>query len=249
MPAIELNADEKKELSEILGEDFAVHVALAERESGYEAEVTRLAEKGLNKPQAVAVAVGKFRKTEPTPTPTPPEPINLAELPEFKKLSDDLARQRADNDQLLADKRKREADDYVGWLSDTVGLSEEAGCVGFLKEVREVLLSEEGDAVILLSEDGADAPKPYTASAMLRRVLSKLPTDEKTGRLKVTLSEQATDPFRQSHQQRPPLNDGDKVELSEEEFAKQQDAVYEQMWGTKPVTAAPASTNGNDKQE
>lgn len=239
-------AEEKAELTEFLGEDFEDQINLAAADPEYAATVTKMKAKGLSQAQAEAFATGMIAKRKAASAnlsdDKKPE-VKLSELPEWKKLQDDLARTRADNDQLKADKRERDADEYVEMLSG-IGLSEKNGCTAFLKEVRSAMVADEGDAVILLSEDGVDQPTPYTASGLLKRIFDKLPTDEKTGRLKIDLSEQASDPLRTSHKLRPPNEPDDGVKLSEEEFEKQQAAVFEQLWGKK-LPATPAPTNGN----
>lgn len=170
------------------------------------------------------------KKEETPPVVTPPAPeFKLSEHPDFIALRDESARVKAENDQLRADKRERDTDKFIEVLKG-IGLDETSGCSEFLQEIRTAFLADEGDGIILLSEDGTQQPRPFTATQLLQRVLSKLPTDEKTGKLKVQLSEQADDPFRVADRLRPPLSDDGDTKLSDEEFKAQQEALADALF-------------------
>lgn len=240
----DFNDNDKAELAELLGDDYADQLQAAATNPEYDAMVKKFKAKGLSDAQAAAFATQALKRKKASKPNMSDDvdknPFVLSESPEFKAQQEETARLRAENDQLLADKRGRETDEFVGALK-AVGFTEEAGCTEFLKEVRGVMLADRGEAAVLLSdEDGATAT-PITATQLLRRVFDKLPSDEKTGKLVVKFSEQASDPLRQH--QKPPI-DADTTDLSEkdpEAFEKQQDELYEKMYG-KPA-AAHAPTN------
>jgi hypothetical protein len=202
--------------------------------------------------------------SSPAPTPTPdniiptvppkePTAVTPTETPEVKALREQLAAAEADRQRMatqlseqanqlttLSEKdKKRDAEE---WLSDLrgMGLSEENGCTAFLVKVRNFAISDEGKAVINFSEDGRDAaPVPMTVTQALKALLSELPTDDKTGALKLGLSTIATDPLNVSGSTKPPVNDPNEVKLAEgtREFEEDQDEVFAAMFNRPPVTA------------
>ncbi len=139
---------------------------------------------------------------------------------------------------LSEESRERQAEDFISHLRG-IGLTEEAGCTDLLAYTRSVMLSDEGESAILLSEDGDEAPKTFTATAMIKEIFSRIPTDEKTGQIAVALSEQHSDPLGQSGGNKPPRVDEREVSLAEgtEEFEKAQDELYERMYSYAPTSA------------
>lgn len=158
----------------------------------------------------------------------------------LNKQAEESAALKARFDKLDAKDRKREADDAVDKLK-AIGFTEDAGCTEFLKKYRAIKLSDTSSTTLNLSEGEGD-PREVGISQVLDELFAALPTDEKTGRLKVQLSEQHSDPLRQSESQRPPNEgsldeNGDKVELSDEDL----DALYAEM---RPEHAHHFQTNG-----
>lgn len=202
--------------------------------------------------------------SSPAPTPTPdnipstdppkePTAVTPTETPEVKALRDQLAAAEADRQKMatqlaeqatqlttLSEKdKKRDAEEFISELRG-MGLSEENGCTGFLVKVRNFAISDEGKAIINFSEDGKDAaPVPMTATQMLKALLSELPTDDKTGALKLGLSTIAADPLGTSQAGKPPVADPNETKLAEgtPEFDEDQDKVFEAMFNRPPVTA------------
>lgn len=165
--------------------------------------------------------------TEPAPLDV--NALDLSEHPQLKAKDEENARLRARLDQLAARERERDADAEVARLK-TMGLDEEHGFTGFLKKTREILLSDEGDTALLLSEEGSDTPRPVTASQVVKELLASLPVDDE-GKITVQLSEQATDPLDQSNKDKPPVTDeGDQ--LSEEERIAAADAFFDANFPT-----------------
>lgn len=186
--------------------------------------------------------------------PNPVEPkepvVTPTETPEVKELRERLAAAEAERETMstqLAEQgniitnlsskdRKRDAEDFLTDLRG-IGLTEENGCTAFLVATRNFLLSDEGKATINFSEDGKDAaPVPMTVTQVVKTLLGELPTDDKTGMLKLDLSTIASDPLRTSGRQKPPA-EPDETKLSEgsEEFEQDQDAIFEAMFGKSPT--------------
>lgn len=174
-------------------------------------------------------------KNDETPQ-TPPEPapldvnaLDLSEHPQLKAKDEENARLRAQVEQLAAEQRERRANDDIAKLK-SMGLDEEHGFTGFLKKTREILMSDEGETAILLSEDGTDTPRPVTASTLVRELLDTLPLGE-DGKVKLQLSEQATDPLGEADKDKPPVTD-ENDQLSEDERIAAADAFFDANFPT-----------------
>lgn len=149
------------------------------------------------------------------------------------------ARLAASNDQLTAKERERTADDLVTKLKG-FGFTEESGHTEFLKRVRTLVLSDQGEATVLLSEDGAQQPTPRTVTDVLMGLFETLPTDDKTGQLKIDLSQQVTDPLRRADGDKPPASH-EKVELSDKEKDEEAEALFSEMFPTEAQRLAAAT--------
>lgn len=152
----------------------------------------------------------------------------------LKPVTDQNAILLAEVQQLRAKNRAAEADSFLGTLK-SLGLSEENGCTGFLKEARTILLSDQGQSVLTLSQEGETPDLELSASDIVRRLIAALPTDEKTGKLKLTLSTQTTDPLGTSAINKPPVvtpvGGQSDVQLSEEEKQKHYDDMFSRLTG------------------
>lgn len=171
------------------------------------------------------------KKDEGTPQGTA-QVVDLSEHPEFKAQQEENARLKARLDQLAAKDRKNEADSFVRELKD-MGLDEEHGFTDLLKYTRNILLSDEGETALLLSEDGDAAPRSVTAATIVKELLSKFPT--KDGKVAMQLSEQQTDPLDSSKNEKPPV-EPEGEQLSEDERIAAADAWYDEAFGVKKTT-------------
>lgn len=115
-----------------------------------------------------------------------------------------------------------------------MGLTEDAGATDLLVYLRNLRLSDQGQATVLLSEAADQQPKPITVTTMLDEIFKKLPTDERTGALKVVLSEQVTpDPLDLSSSTKPVLLDesGRPIVEGTDEWERHQEALFSQLTG------------------
>lgn len=108
----------------------------------------------------------------------------------------------------IAAKRDREQDakDYIADIGK-LGLS---SYPGFLAKVEQILLADDGDAALLLSEDGAD--KVLTATEIVKDLIDSFPKDDKGAIQLAAQHVQVLDDVK------PPKDTGD--ELSQEEKTK-----------------------------
>lgn len=176
-------------------------------------------------------AQGTPKQPEAEQTPAPVQLSDDAIKAALKPISDQNAVLLAEVARLR--KREREADVAVeiSKLRD-MGLSEENGFTGFLKEAETIMLSDEGQKVLTLSE--GEGQVELSAGDIVQRLISKFPTDENTGKLKLALSEQTIDPLRQHAGDKPPVTDPNHpdpstVQLSDEEREKHFDELFERL--------------------
>lgn len=171
------------------------------------------------------------KKNEETPQGTAPV-VDLSEHPEFKAQQEENARLKARLDQLAAKDRKNEADSFIRDLKG-MGLDEEHGFTEFLKYTRNILMSDEGETALLLSDEGDSTPRSVTAAGIVRELLSKLPT--KDGKIAIQLSEQQTDPLDSSKDSKPPI-EPEGEQLSEEDRIAAANAWFDEAFGVKKST-------------
>jgi hypothetical protein len=125
---------------------------------------------------------------------------------------------RTSNSELLSEKREREVDAKVDELKE-LGLSEQPG---FLKVVREVLLSDDGSQKLELSDDGKTESVTFTD--VVNKLIAALPT--KDG--KINFSEQA----ESLGTERPPADTTDENKSAEDKYGE----AHEYLYGRKPKT-------------
>lgn len=94
--------------------------------------------------------------------------------------------------------REQEAKDYIAEVSK-IGLS---AYPGFLAEVEKVLLADDGDAALLLSEDGVDTV--ITATQIVKNLINALPKNDDG---LILLAQQAV---KLDDDKRPPLSTDDE---------------------------------------
>lgn len=185
-------------------------------------------------------------KKEPDPV-TPPvvAKADLSEDPMFLAEQEKNARLSAQLDQLLTKDRTREADDLVKSLKE-MGLDETHGCTEFLKYVRTIMMQDKGETAILLSEEDGGTAQSMTVAGIVRNLLDKLPLGD-DGKLKVVLSEQATDPLGTTNNLKPPAKDlpkGEGEDLSLEDRQAIADAFFDEHMSAghkKPTTKTKES--------
>jgi hypothetical protein len=168
----------------------------------------------------------KEKETPTTPAPT----VDLSEHPDFIAEREKNARLSARLDQLAKKDREREADDFVGTLKQ-MGFTEDKGCTAFLKKAHAIQLADEGDTAILLSDDGQAAPRPLSVATVVRELFAALPTTDGQNPVAAQLSEQQSDPLKQSSEGKPPVEDEtDLANMSEEQRIAAADAWFEQAF-------------------
>lgn len=161
-----------------------------------------------------------------------PEKVQLSQedvAPFLKPVTDQNAALLAEVRALRQKDRTRETDDFIGDLKE-MGFSEDKGCTDFLKSVRHILLSDDGQATLTLSEEGKDEPVSMSASDLVHHLLDKLP--KKDGKLAIGLSQQTTDPLGSASGSKPPATSPDDVDvanLSDEEKRAHYDAIWDRM--------------------
>lgn len=150
--------------------------------------------------------------------------LDLSDHPAIKAAVDENERLKTQLAEVAKRERVRDADKLITDLK-AMGMSEERGFTAFLKCVRDVLLSDEGDTAILLSEDDGE-PAPITASQIVRNLLDTLPKGE-DGKLTAQFAEQHTDPLNRSEDEKPsnedvdePLPIEERVQAAEDWFDK-----------------------------
>lgn len=152
-----------------------------------------------NEPEVKEVSEKKTEETAPvveSKTITPEEHQQLlqrVEQAETLAASETAKREALESQvtKLSSKDRERTTEDFLTSMRD-IGLSEDNGCTALLVFSRSIMLSDEGEpaALVNLSEDDNAAPVAVTASQILKGVIDRLPTDEKTGKLAIALSEQ-----------------------------------------------------------
>lgn len=192
-------------------------------------------------------------KTDPTPVPpapvTPPVPTPAPVVPpvpegvtkaQFDEQQEEIVRLKAQNDQLAAESRERKADDIVSKLKK-LGFDEEHGCTALLKRVRNIFLADKGEAVLNLAEGDDETPKPFTAAQLVAALFEDLPTDDKTGKLKVQLAEQQSTvpgtPPKTPDPTKPPTDAAATTPASKEEV----DLLFSEMFPEQGASLVPAN--------
>lgn len=176
--------------------------------------------------EAIVPEVEKEKETTGTqPTPS----VALADDPTYQAQLAENAQLRAQVDQLRAKDRTRDADEFITKLKD-MGLDETHGCTGMLKKVRSYMLDDSGETAVLhASEDGA-TPTPMTITDVVRDIFDAMPLGE-DGKVKIQLTEQQSDPLKQSSVTKPPTTlpaatkTGDELSLAEKQAAADEWAV------------------------
>lgn len=115
----------------------------------------------------------------------------------FESMNGRLAQAEAENRSFRVDRR-------IDELSD-MGLSEYPG---FLKEIRDVMLADDGGTALLLSEEveGETKEVKLTATNIIDRLVEALPKEGD----KIVLSQQITDETGKGRTQRPPADASDE---------------------------------------
>jgi hypothetical protein len=126
---------------------------------------------------------------------------------------------RSSNEELAREKREAEIDAKVQELKD-MGLSEQPG---FLKVVRQVLLSDDGSQTLELSEDGKTESVSF--ADVVNKLIDALPT--KDG--KINFGEQAES---LGTEERPAVDATDENLTAEQKY----EAAFEDLYGYKPKT-------------
>jgi hypothetical protein len=116
--------------------------------------------------------------------------------------------------------RRRNVDDYI---RDLQGLGFAADS-GFLVEVRNALLEDDGGPALLLSEEanGQRSEKSLSVTDVVKRLINAMP---KTDKGRILLAEQANDELGLSHKDKP---QGVRVEL-EDRVSQAEDFLYAGM--------------------
>lgn len=118
---------------------------------------------------------------------------------QYQALQDQLAAAEARLAEVGKRERAQEAKDYVASIGE-LGLSEYPG---FLAKVEQIMLADDGDAALLLSEDGKDSV--LTATEIVKDLISSLPKGDDG---KILLSGQH---IQVDDDRRPPLDNGDEL--------------------------------------
>lgn len=106
-----------------------------------------------------------------------------------------------ENRALRSDARRQTVERRVEEIG-AMGLSEHPG---LLKEIRNIMLSDDGQPALMLSEDGSGKAESLTASDIVERIIAAMPKKDD----RIALSEQAFNAEPGSHDGRP--GDGDKT--------------------------------------
>ena len=141
--------------------------------------------------------------------------MGKTELSEAEQ-ADRLRQLEEENAQLKRDQRNATVESRVAELSEA-GLDKHPG---LLKELRNIMLSDDGQPALMLSEDGkGQNAQAQTATEIVERIVSALPT--KDG--KIALSEQAFATEPHGDNGRPPADaSGEKsVEEQADEAARE----------------------------
>ena len=153
----------------------------------------------------------KDQKTEKENQEQPEQKLSLSQ-DDFERQNAEIERLKSELGETREEVKRRRVDDRIDELK-AMGLSQ---WPGLLAEVRNVMLSDDGGAALLLSEekDGETAASKLTVTDVVERFIGALPTEDG----KIVLSEQAStlSPEKED-EQRPPANEDTK---SEEDRAK-----------------------------
>lgn len=111
----------------------------------------------------------------------------------------DRMRQLEEENRTLREAQKKEAVEQRVKEFGELGLSEHPG---LLKEIRDIMLSDDGGPALMLSEEGKTGSQELTATQIVERIIEAFP--KKDG--KIALSEQAFTPAPGSDDGRPPAD-------------------------------------------
>ncbi len=127
---------------------------------------------------------------------------------EAKRAFEDQQNQLAERDKELArfraQARKSEVDSRIAELKE-MGLEQHPG---LLKVIQEIYLSDDGGTALLLSQEGEDEKKKFSASQIVDRLLDALPKKDE----KIALSTQVVEPDKDK---KPPVDTDDELPLEE----------------------------------
>ena len=123
----------------------------------------------------------------------------------LSEAQDRMRQLEEENLRLQREARRNSVEQRVKELGE-LGLSQHPG---LLKEVRNIMLSDDGQPALMLSEDGNGAsPTSQTATQIVERIIEAMPKKEG----KIALSEQAftATPDDAASQGRPPVDASDE---------------------------------------
>jgi hypothetical protein len=133
----------------------------------------------------------------------------------LSEMQDRMAQIEKENRELKEADRRKTVESRVKEIGE-MGLSEHPG---LLKEIRNIMLSDDGQPALMLSEEGrGEDAQELTATAVVERVIQAMPT--KDGR--IALSEQAFSPTQEAGGRPPEDASGEKpVDVRTEEVLRE----------------------------
>jgi hypothetical protein len=105
--------------------------------------------------------------------------LNLSELPDEVRAAVEALQTK--NRELERTTRSAKVEERVNQMGEELGLSE---APGFLKVVRQIMLSDDGEvAALLLADDGKTVESKATATDIVEKLVNALPKSEETGKI------------------------------------------------------------------